>query len=59
MIFGVNTSPWAGREGTGHVAQAPRAARARVARNVESRVEDTDQPDALAVSGAASSSSRS
>ena len=52
MIFGANTSPWAGREGD-HVTS--RKLRDRLyqeqRRNVSLRVEDTDSPDAIKVTG--------
>ena len=52
MIFGVNTSPWAGREGD-YVTS--RKLRERLLleqrRNVSLRIEDTDSPDALRVTG--------
>jgi GTP-binding protein len=52
MIFGANTSPWAGREGT-YVTS--RQLRDRLyqeqRRNVSIRVEDTDSPDSLRVTG--------
>jgi len=52
MIFGANTSPWSGREGT-YVTS--RKLRERLEqekrRNVSVRVEDTDSPDALRVTG--------
>jgi GTP-binding protein len=52
MIFSVNTSPWAGREGE---FVTSRKLRERLVqeqhRNVSLRVEDTDSPDALRVTG--------
>jgi GTP-binding protein len=52
MIFAANSSPWAGREGT-YVTS--RKLRERLAqeqrRNVSLRIEDTDSPDALRVTG--------
>jgi len=52
MIFGANTSPWAGREGT-YVTS--RQLRDRLyqeqRRNVSIRVEDTESPDSLRVTG--------
>jgi GTP-binding protein len=52
MIFAANTGPWAGREGT-YVTS--RKLRERLylekRRNVSLRVEDTDSPDALRVTG--------
>jgi GTP-binding protein len=52
MIFGVNVAPWAGREGA-YVTS--RKLRERLfqeqRRNVSLRVEDTDSPDALRVTG--------
>ena len=52
MIFAANTSPWSGREGT-YVTS--RKLRERLAqerrRNVSLRIEDTDSPDALRVTG--------
>jgi GTP-binding protein len=52
MIFAANTSPWAGREGS-YVTS--RKLRERLEqerrRNVSVRVEDTDSPDALRVTG--------
>jgi GTP-binding protein len=52
MIFAANTSPWSGREGT-YVTS--RKLRERLEqeqrRNVSLRVEDTDSPDALRVTG--------
>ena len=52
MIFAANTSPWSGREGT-YVTS--RKLRERLTqeqrRNVSLRIEDTDSPDALRVTG--------
>lgn len=52
MIFSVNTSPWAGREGE---FVTSRKLRERLMlerrRNVSLRVEETDSPDALRVTG--------
>jgi GTP-binding protein len=52
MIFAANTSPWSGREGT-YVTS--RKLRERLAqeqqRNVSLRIEDTESPDALRVTG--------
>jgi GTP-binding protein len=52
MIFGANTSPWSGREGT-YVTS--RQLRDRLfqeqRRNVSIRVEDTESPDSLRVTG--------
>ena len=52
MIFAANTSPWSGREGT-YVTS--RKLRERLVyekhRNVSVRIEDTDSPDALRVTG--------
>ncbi|MFT5039721.1 MAG: GTP-binding protein [Hyphomicrobiaceae bacterium] len=52
MIFGTNTSPWGGREGT-HVTS--RKLRDRLyqeqRRNVSMRIEDTDSPESLRVTG--------
>jgi GTP-binding protein len=52
MIFGVNTSPWAGREGT-YVTS--RKLRERLVsegrRNVSLRIEDGESPDRLQVAG--------
>ena len=52
MTFSVNTSPFAGREGT-HVTSRKIRERlyAELETNVALRVEDTDSPDALVVSG--------
>ncbi len=52
MIFGVNTSPWGGREGqyvTSRKIHERLFAEGR--RNVSLRVEETGQPDALRVAG--------
>ena len=53
MIFGVNNSPVGGPRGrVRHLAQAARAPRSQEQRrNVSLRVEDTDSPDALRVTG--------
>jgi GTP-binding protein len=52
MIFGVNTSPWAGREGQWVTSRKLRERLENESkRNVSIRVEDTDQPDRLRVSG--------
>jgi GTP-binding protein len=52
MIFGVNTAPWAGREGQWVTSRKLRERLENEARrNVSIRVEDTDQPDRLRVSG--------
>jgi GTP-binding protein len=52
MVFGANTGPWAGREGD-HVTS--RKLRDRLyqeqRRNVSLRIEDTDSPEALNVTG--------
>ncbi|MCK6556611.1 translational GTPase TypA [Candidatus Binatia bacterium] len=52
MIFSVNTGPWSGREGA-HVTS--RKLRERLVqeqrRNVSVRIEDTDSPDAMRVTG--------
>jgi GTP-binding protein len=52
MIFGTNTSPWCGREGD-HVTS--RKLRERLyneqKRNVSMRIEDTESPDAIKVTG--------
>ena len=52
MTFGVNTSPFSGREGT-HVTSRKVRERlyAEIERDVALRVEDTDSPDTLLVSG--------
>ncbi len=52
MTFGVNTSPFAGREGT-HVTSRKLRERLyqELTRDVALRVADTDAPDAFAVSG--------
>jgi GTP-binding protein len=52
MIFGVNTSPWGGREGqyvTSRKIRERLFAEAR--KNVSLRVEETGQPDSLCVAG--------
>ena len=52
MIFGVNTSPWSGREGTWVTSRKLRERLENESRrNVSIRVEDTDTPDRLRVSG--------
>ena len=52
MIFGVNTSPWAGREGQYVTSRKLRERLENESkRNVSIRVEDTEQPDRLRVSG--------
>ena len=52
MIFGVNTAPWAGREGQYVTSRKLRERlETESKRNVSIRVEDTDQPDRLRVSG--------
>ena len=52
MIFGVNTSPWAGREGQWVTSRKLRERlENETKRNVSIRVEDTEQPDRLRVSG--------
>ncbi|MBY0273925.1 translational GTPase TypA [Candidatus Binatia bacterium] len=52
MIFGVNTSPWAGREGQWVTSRKLRERLENESkRNVSIRLEDTDQPDRLRVSG--------
>ncbi len=52
MIFGVNTSPWAGREGQWVTSRKLRERLENEAkRNVSIRVEDTDQPDRVRISG--------
>ncbi len=52
IIFGVNTSPWAGREGD-YVTSRKLRERLQLEqrRNVSLRIEDTDSPDALRVTG--------
>jgi GTP-binding protein len=52
MIFGVNTSPWGGREGQ-HVTSRKIRERlfAESRKNVSLRVEETGSPDSLRVSG--------
>jgi GTP-binding protein len=60
MIFGANTSPWSGREGE-YVTS--RKLRERLdyekRRNVSVRVEETESPDQLKVTGRGECSSRS
>ncbi len=52
MIFGVNTSPWAGREGQYVTSRRIRERLfAEVHKNVSLRVEETDSPDAFRVMG--------
>ncbi len=52
VVFGVNTSPWAGREGQWVTSRKLRERlESEAKRNVSIRVEDTDQPDRLRVSG--------
>jgi GTP-binding protein len=52
MVFGVNTAPWAGREGQWVTSRKLRERLEHESkRNVSIRVEDTDQPDRLRVSG--------
>ena len=52
MIFGVNTSPWGGREGTYVTSRKIRERLLAEARkNVSLRIEETEQPDALRVAG--------
>jgi GTP-binding protein len=52
MIFGVNTAPWAGREGQWVTSRKLRERlESEAKRNVSIRVEDTEQPDRLRVSG--------
>ena len=52
MIFGVNTSPWAGREGQWVTSRKLRERLENESkRNVSIRLEDTEQPDRLRVSG--------
>ena len=52
MIFGVNTAPWAGREGQWVTSRKLRERLENESkRNVSIRVEDTEQPDRLRVSG--------
>ena len=52
MIFSVNTSPWAGREGNYVTSRNLRERLQREQRrNVSLRIEDTDSPDAFRVTG--------
>jgi len=52
MIFGVNTSPWAGREGTWVTSRKLRERLENESRrNVSIRIDDTETPDRLRVSG--------
>ena len=52
MIFGVNTAPWAGREGQYVTSRRIRERLfAEVHKNVSLRVEETDSPDAFRVMG--------
>ena len=52
MIFGVNTSPWAGREGQYMTSRRIRERLfAEVHKNVSLHVEETDSPDAFRVLG--------
>ncbi|MFM8412128.1 MAG: translational GTPase TypA [Alphaproteobacteria bacterium] len=52
MIFGVNTSPWAGKDGTWVTSRKLRERLENESRrNVSIRVEDTETPDRLRVSG--------
>ncbi|MBU6283628.1 translational GTPase TypA, partial [bacterium] len=52
MIFGVNTSPWSGREGNWVTSRKLRERLENESRrNVSIRVEDTETPDRLRVSG--------
>ncbi len=52
MIFGVNTGPWAGREGQYVTSRRIRERLlAEVHKNVSLRVEETDSPDAFRVMG--------
>ena len=52
MVFGVNTSPWAGRDGQWVTSRKLRERlENETKRNVSIRVEDTEQPDRLRVSG--------
>jgi GTP-binding protein len=59
MIFGVNTSPMAGRDGQYVTSRNCATARRELLGNVSIRVEDTDSPEQMKVSAAASCSSRS
>ena len=52
MVFGVNTSPWAGLEGEYVTSRKLRERlQTEQRRNVSLRIEDTDSPDALRVTG--------
>ena len=52
MVFGVNTSPWAGREGNYVTSRKLRERLLREQRrNVSLRIEDTDSPDTWCVAG--------
>jgi GTP-binding protein len=52
MIFAANTSPWAGREGDYVTSRKLRERlTAEQRRNVSMRIEDTESPDALRVTG--------
>ncbi|HZR83213.1 MAG TPA: translational GTPase TypA [Candidatus Binatia bacterium] len=52
MVFGVNASPWSGREGQWVTSRKLRERlEAEERRNVALRIEDTEQPDRLRVSG--------
>jgi len=52
MIFSVNTSPWAGREGEYVTSRKLRERlQSELRKNVSIRIEDTDSPDALRVTG--------
>jgi GTP-binding protein len=52
MLFGVNTSPWGGREGDFVTSRKLRERlQLEQRRNVSLRIEDTDSPDTLRVTG--------
>ncbi|MBI1813478.1 MAG: translational GTPase TypA [Deltaproteobacteria bacterium] len=52
MIFSVNTSPWAGKEGEFVTSRKLRERlEQELRKNVSIRIEDTDSPDALRVTG--------
>ena len=52
MVFGVNTSPWAGREGQYVTSRKVRERLwAELHRNVSLRIEETDSPDSFRVMG--------
>ncbi|HUI25443.1 MAG TPA: translational GTPase TypA [Candidatus Kryptonia bacterium] len=52
MIFSVNTSPWAGKEGEYVTSRKLRERlQSELRKNVSIRIEDTDSPDALRVTG--------